>query len=102
MRMSSPQKSDETCSQDSVHASSQFAASVALEDTASSMCHTGQLLGSSTTMSSVAPNSAFVRRRTPSRAHSISLGLRRTLSPLGVLVVQLAEQVAENAMSGIG
>ena len=42
----------------------------------------------------------------PSRACSISLGLQRTPSPLGVLVAQhqaqLAKHVAESAMSGVG
>ena len=40
------------------------------------------------------------------RARSASPGLRRSLSPLGLSVAQcraqLAEQVAESAMSGVG
>ena len=78
----------------------------ALEDTASSVRHTGQLPGSSATLSPRAPNSAFERRRTMTRAHSASPGLRRSLSPLGLSVAQrraqLTEQVAESAMSGVG
>ena len=58
------------------------------------------------TLSPRAPNSAFERWRTMTRARSASLGLRRSLSPLGLSVVQhcaqLVEQVTENAMSDVG
>ena len=98
-------RTSRTRSQDSVHSSSQYAARTALEDTASSVCNTGQFPGSSATLSPRVPNSAFERRRTMIRARSASLGLRRSLSPLGLLVAQhhaqLVEQVAESAMSGV-
>ena len=108
--MSSPSgrtsRTSRTRSQDSVHSSSQYAAGTALEDTASSVRHTGQLPGSSATLSPRAPNSAFERRRAMTRARSASPGLRRSLSPLGISVAQrraqLTEQVAESAMSGVG
>ena len=108
--MSSPSgrtsRNSRTRSQDSVHSSSQYAAGTALEDTASSVRHTGQLPGSSATLSPRAPYSAFEQQRAMTRACSTSPGLRRSLSPLGILVaqrhVQLAEQVAESAMSGVG
>ena len=104
--MSSPSESADTRSQDSVHSSSQFATGVALEDTASSVRQTGRLPGSSATQSSVAPNSAFARWRSPSRGRSTSPAPRRVASPLGVSVAQrrakYAEQTAESAMSGVG
>ena len=105
--MSSPSgRTSRTHSQDSVHSSSQYAAGTALEDTAPSVRQTGHLPGSSATLSSRAPNSAFERRRTMTRARSASLGLRRSLSPLGLSVAQrcaqLVEQVAESAMLGVG
>ena len=66
----------------------------------------GHAGGSSATQSLVAPNSAFVRRRSLSRGRSASPGPRRTASPLGVSVaqrrVQLAERTAESALSGVG
>ena len=108
--MSSPSgrtsRTSRTRSQDSVHSSLQYAAGIALEDTALSVRHTGQLPGSSATLSSRAPNSAFERWRTMTRARSASPGLRRSLSPLGLSVANVvrssAEQVAESAMSGVG
>ena len=71
------------------------------------MQHPRILPGSSTTISpSVAPNSAYARRRSLSRARSASPGPRRVASPIGVSVAQrhtqMAERVAESAMSGVG
>ena len=104
--MSSPPSPSETGSRGSYHASSQQATGTATADTASSV-HGGIVaFGSSATKSCVAPNSAFTRWSALARSHSVSPALRRSLSPLGVLVVQqcvqLAEQVAESAMSGVG
>ena len=105
--MSSPSgRSEETRSQDSVHASSQFAASTALEDTASSMRHTRHLPGGSSTVTSRAPNAAFSRRMADTRARSASPGPRRSPSLLGMSVVQgrtrLAEQTTVMAISSVG
>ena len=87
--MSSPTGvSDETRSQDSVHASSQFAAGTALADTASSAHHAGRLPGGSSTVTSRAPNVAYSRGMAVARARSTSPGLRRSPSPLGVSVMQ--------------
>ena len=47
--------------QDSMHASSQFAAGTALSDTASSVHHTGRLPGGSSIVMSRAPNVAYSR-----------------------------------------
>ena len=93
-------------SQDSFHASSQAATGGACEDTAS-FVHAGrQSRGSSATQSQVAPNSAFARQRSLSRGRAASPGPRRAASPLGVLVAQhraqLAERIAESAMSSVG
>ena len=80
--------SDETHSQDSVHASSQFAAGMALSETASSVRHTGRLPGGSSTATSRAPNVAYSRGMVAARARSASPGLRRSPSPLGLSVAQ--------------
>ena len=87
--MSSPTGvSDETHSQDSVHASLQYAVGMALADTASSAHHIGRLPGSSSTISGRAPNVAYSRGMAVARAHSASPGLRKSPSPLGVSVAQ--------------
>ena len=105
--MSSPSgRTSRMRSQDSVHSSSQYVAGIALANIASSVRHTRQLLGSLATLLSRAPNSSFEQWCTMTRARSTSPGLRRSLSPLGILVVrcraQLAEQVAKSAMLGVG
>ena len=105
--MSSPTGvSDETRSQDSVHASSQYAAGTALADTASSAHHIGRLPGSSSTISGRAPNIAYSWGMAAARARSASPGPRRSPSPLGVSVVhngvQLVEQSTATAISGVG
>ena len=105
--MSSPTKgTSEMRSQDSAHSSSQYVVGDVLQDTASSARHIGLLPSSSTTISSVAPNSAFVRRHKMSRTHSASPRPQRTLLLLGVSVTQRrardAEQTAESVMSGVG
>ena len=105
--MSLPSRvSDETHSQDSVHASSQFADGMALSDTTSSVHHTGRLPGGSSTVMSRAPNVAYSRGMVAARARSASLGLRRSPSPLGMSVVQrrvwLAKQTTSTAISGVG
>ena len=69
--------------------------------------HAGrQSRGNSATQSQVAPNSTFAQWRSLSRGRSASLRPRRAASPLGILVVrcrvQLAERIAEFAMSGKG
>ena len=87
--MSSPTGvSDETRSQDSGHASSQFAAGTALADTASSARHVGRLPGGSSTVTSRAPNVTYSWGMAAARARSASPGLRRSPSPLGVAVAQ--------------
>ena len=105
--MSSPSAAtDETRSQDSVHASSQFAAGAALSDTVSSVRHAGRLPGGSSTVTSRAPNVAYSRGMAAARARSASPGLRRSPSPLGLSVAQqcarLAEQSTATAISGVG
>ena len=100
--MSSP---SETRSQGSFQPSSQNAVGDVLEDTASSV-HRGAIVqGSCVTESRRAPNSTFSCRTMETRAHSVSPGLRRSPSPLGISVakrrVQLAERVAESAVSGM-
>ena len=101
--MSSP---SETRSQGSFQSSSQYATGGALQDTAESVQQGAIVPGSSVTESRRAPNSAFSRRRMANRARSASPGLRRSPSPLGVSVArrraQLAERVAESAISGVG
>ena len=106
--MSSPTgRSETTRSQDSVHSSSQYATGVALEDTASSARQTGTLPGRSmTVLPSVASNSAYAQRRLLTRGRYASPRPRRIASPIGVSVaqrrVQMAEQIAESAFSGVG
>ena len=105
--MSSPSgRPEQTRYQDSVHASSQFAAGTALLDTASSVRHARQLPDGSSTVTSRAPNVAYSRGMLAARAHSASLGLQRSPSPLGLLVAQqrarLAEQTASMAISSVG
>ena len=106
--MSSPTgRSETTRSQDSAHSSSQYAAGVALEDTASSLREPGTLPGRSmTVLPSVAPNSAYAQRRLLTRGCSASPRSRRIASPRGVSVAQhhaqMAEQIAESAFSGVG
>ena len=105
--MSSPMGvSDETRSQDSVHASLQFAAGTALADTASSVRHVGRLPGSSSTTSGRAPNVTYSWGMAAAQARSASPGLRRSPSPLGISVAQcharLAEQSTATAISGVG
>ena len=105
--MSSPTGvSDETRSQDSVHASSQFAATTALVDTVSFVRHIRRLPGSSSTISGRAPNVAYSRGMVVAHVCSASPGLCRSPSPLGVSVTQrrarLAEQSATTAISGVG
>ena len=105
--MSSPSAAtDETRLQDSVHASSQFAASTALANTASSTRHAGRLPGGSPTVMSRAPNVAYSRGIAPARTRLASLGLRRSPSPLGLPVVQqcvrLVEQSVATAISSMG
>ena len=105
--MSSPSAAtDETHSQDSVHASLQFAAGTALADTASSVHHAGRLPGGSSTVTNRAPNVAYSRGMAAAQARSASPGLRRFPLPLGVSVAQrcarLAEQSVATATSGMG
>ena len=105
--MSSPiGVSDETRSQDSVHASSQFAAETAFVDTASSVHHTRRSLGSSSPNTSRAPNAAYLRGAAAARACSVSPGPRRSPSPLGLSVTQRRAQMVEQstamAVSGVG
>ena len=103
---SSTARSEETRSQDSVHANSQFAADAALEDTALSMHQGGRSLGSSSPTTSRAPNATYSRGVAAARAHSVSPGPRWPPSPLGLSVAQrraqLVEQSAATAISGIG
>ena len=58
------------------------------------------------TSPSVAPNSAFGQRRSLPRGRSASPAPRRVVSPIGVSVAQrraqMAEQIAETAISGVG
>ena len=105
--MSSPTaRSEETRSQDSVHASLQFVADVALKDTASFVHQGGRLPGNSSLTTSRAPNAVYSRGVAVARAHSVSWGPRWSPSPLGLSVVQrharLAEQSAATSISGVG
>ena len=97
--MSSPMGvSDETCSQDSVHASSQYAAGTALADTASFACHIGRLQGSSSTISGRAPNVVYSQGMAAVRARTLRITrLRRSPSPLGVSVVQCRARLVEQS-----
>ena len=78
----------ETRFQDSVHSRSQYGAGTTLADTTSPVHHTGKLPGSSVTLPSRGPNSAFERWRKTSRARSASPGLRRSLPLLVISVAQ--------------
>ena len=105
--MSSPSAAtNETRSQNSVHASSQFAAGAALSDTASSVHHAGRFPGVYSTVTSRAPNVADSRGMAAARARSASPGLRRSPSPLGLSGAQqcarLVEQSTATAISGVG
>ena len=106
--MSSPtEQTSETRLQASYRANSQQAVGSALQDTASSARVGSYTRGCSTAVSpSVAPNSVFARRRSLTRACSISPVPRRAISPIGISVVQrcaqMAEQIAETAISGVG
>ena len=77
-----------------------------MEDTTTSVLCGGQVPGSSTTISSRASNSTFARGCTLSRSCSVSPELRRTVSPVGLSIVQccsqLAERTLETAMFSIG
>ena len=102
--MSSPTgRSEATRTQDSMHASSQQGADVAIEDTASSVAPRGLVL---TTSRAHSPNATFARGVAAARARSASPRPRRPVSPLGLSVAQrcarLAEQSAATAMSGVG
>ena len=109
--MSSPQSGksqspDETQTQDSMRGSSQYGAVDALEDTASSV-HQGRALQAVTHVSGgMLPNSAYSRGRAAARSQSASPRPRRVLSPVGLSVaqrrMQLAEQTAATAASGVG
>ena len=104
--MSSPSdKGSEMRSQDAVQASLQYAAGMPLEDTASSVRRPGVLPGGSSTISSRVPNSVYEQWQMAARSCSVSLGQRRSPSPLGLSVTQrraqLAEQTAESALTRV-
>ena len=104
--MSSPTgRSEATRAQDSVHASSQYAAETALEDTASSVRGMGAPPGVTVQWLSNTPNTAFDQRMRDTRPWSVSPWPRRVVSP-SLSVVQLcaraAEQTAATAVSGVG
>ena len=104
--MSSPTGvNDETHSQDSVHASSQFAAETALEDTASSVRGMGAPPGVMVQWLTNTPNTAFAWRMRDTRSRSVSPRPRRVVSS-SLSVAQLrtwaAEQTAATAVSGVG
>ena len=93
-------------SQDSFRANPQQASGGALEDTASSV-HAGHISpGSSATQSRRAPNTPFTQGTMVAHSHSISLGLSRPLSPLGMSVAhrraEYAERMVVSAIFGIG
>ena len=104
--MSSPTRSEETHTQDSLYASSQHAVGAVHEDTESSARDKGHAIGSSAAQSFAAPNSTFVRRRLQTRGCSTSPVFKRVVSPLSVSVAQhraqLAKRTAEYALSGVG
>ena len=104
--MSSPTGvNDETRSQDSVHASSQYAAETALEDTASSVRGMGAPPGVTVQWLSNTPNTAFDRRMRDARSRSISPRLRKVVSPslsVAQLRTRAAKQTAATAVSGVG
>ena len=89
--------SEETRSQDSVHASSQFAVDTALEDTVSSVHHAGRLPGSSPTSKRVerqmlAYHAMECLQRLEHAPHL--RGLRRSPSPLGLSIAQRRRAMA--------
>ena len=93
--MSSPTGvNDETRSQDSVHASSQFAAETALEDTASSVRGMGAPPGVTVQWLSNTPNTAFDWRMRDARSRSVSPQPRKVVSP-SLSVAQLRARAAE-------
>ena len=103
--MSSPTgRSEATRSQDSVHASSQYAAETALEDTASSVRGMGAPPGVTVQWLSHTPNTAFGRRMRDIRSRSVSPRPRRVISP-SLSVAQFrareAEHAAATAISGV-
>ena len=105
--MSSPSdKVSKTRSQDAVQANSQYAVGMPLEDTASSVRRPRVLPGGSSTIWSQAPNSVYEQWQMAARSHSVSPGQRRSPFLLGLLVAQnctqLAEQMVESALSGVG
>ena len=101
--MSSP--NEEMRSQRSLRTSSQHNVGIALEDTTMSTLCGGQMPGTSMTISPRAPNSMFTRGCEQPRTCLAFLGLQRTVSPVGLSIVQhcaqLVQQTAEIAMSGI-
>ena len=104
--MSAPSSPSEVHSQGSYNASSQQATGVATVDTATSGQKSVVAFGSFMSGTCSVPNSAFTQRSALARSHSVSSELRRSLSPLGMLVAQCrahcAEQKAESAMSRVG
>ena len=104
--MSSPTGvNGETRSQDSVHASSQYAAETALEDTASSVRGMGAPPGVTVQWLSNTPTTAFDRRMRDARSRSVSPRLRKVVSPslsVAQLRARAAEQTAATAVSGVG
>ena len=101
--MSSP---SETQSHGSFHTSSQDATGAAYEDTASSAQRMGPPPGVSVQFVASSPNATYTSRLRDVRVHSVSLRLRRTISPTSLSVVQqrarFAEQKVEDAFSGVG
>ena len=104
--MSSPTaRSGDTRSQDSVHASSQYAAETALDDTASSVRGMGAPPGVTVQVLTNTPNTAFSRRMRDTRSRSVSPRPRRVVSPslsMAQLRARTAEQTAATAVSGVG
>ena len=104
--MSSPTaRSGDTRSQDSVHASSQYAAETALDDTASSVRGMGAPPGVTVQVLTNTPNTAFGRRMRDTRSRSVSPRPRRVVSPslsVAQLRARTAEQTAATAVSGVG
>ena len=104
--MSSPMGvNDETRSQDSVHASSQYAAQTVLEDTASSVRGRDAPPGVTVQWLSNPPNAAFDQRMKDARSRSISPRPRRVVSPslsMAQLCARVAEQTVATAVSGVG
>ena len=104
--MSSPTaRSGDTRSQDSVHASSQYAAETALDDTASSVRGMGAPPGVTVQWLTNTPNTAFDRRMRDTRSRSVSPRPRWVVSPslsVAQLRVRTAEQTAVTAVSGVG